>query len=246
MQLLRKSSSWEISLQGQCHSLACRGLCKNCNSDLAFRGGLSPQPGLSQGPGCSDWLLEPPAKPKNQLGSKQCQNRGPAAPASLRPLDLVGSSGLRAPPNPGCLPGVHSHTANVLSAEWRRGLGIRAPPPLVPASGLLLASKASLLVLLHGSAPTRPVPGCKSLRAPRSGTAYGIALPAAPQAPSSAPALPRELALSSAHTHGKPTKQHSAACSLKGPWGADAMRSGVHPLTDLSAGTPSFWRTGPN
>lgn len=42
VELLRKSSSWETSLQGQCHSLALLGLFKKCSSDLAFQGSLSP------------------------------------------------------------------------------------------------------------------------------------------------------------------------------------------------------------
>lgn len=41
-ELLRKNGSWETSLQGQCHSLACLGFFKKCNSHLAFQGRLRP------------------------------------------------------------------------------------------------------------------------------------------------------------------------------------------------------------
>lgn len=155
MELLRNSSLWENSRQGQCHNLARRGLFKNWNSDLAFRGGLIPIRFFPRAQ-LSLAAVPPVRIPRKWGGSGQSWERC-AALGCEHPL-LVPAGELKAFGSSG-------------------------------AFSLLLASKASSLIHLHGSAPTRPLPGCKSLWAPGFGTACPIALPTIPGVPSSIPML---------------------------------------------------------
>lgn len=260
MELLKKNSSWETSLQGQCHSLARLSLFKKRSSYLDFQGGLSPRRSSPE-PGGLSSAVGPPTKRKSQLGSEQSQN--PAALPPLLPQDLVSSSELRPPSHTTRSP-PNIHTVRM---SWARGAGavtagnsalprgIGEPPPVpagepkrspLQAFSLLVASKALAFIHLRRSAPTRPLPDYKSHPAPRFCTALRIALPAAPGAPSSAPASPREFAFVSLQTPMGSRPAGTLSPCLSRTQEALAMRNRAHPHTDLSVGTPSPWHQGEN
>lgn len=256
VELLRKNSSWETSLQGQCHSPACLSLLKKGNSDLAFQGGLAPVESLPE-PGGLSSAVGPPAKPKSQLDSEQSQNQATAALPLVSPrFGLI----LRAMPNLELQPPPQNppHSQHILGKRscggqsWEQcaALGIRAPPPVpagelkhspLQAFSLLLASKAFSLIHLHGSAPpTSPsrlqVPPSTPLRLQPS------QLPCPPLPGHLPPPKPflGNLPLSPADTHGIQTCRHPLGLALPDSGSIGYAEESTSPYRPFCGGTFSL------